>query len=399
MAEYEFWLTDDTGRRMALLTSLAFASYTRSIIGLGTINIGMPFEPFNRDFKPYFRPDWRVEVWRSPKAATPLRMENIYLLRKPHVYVRDDGMKILQFYGRSGLDLLYRRSVIQEPSTIYTTKTDYADDMMKEIVRQQMLYGSALDEDGVADNARAWPQNEFLVQADGSFGPIITRNIEGKKVIDILKEIRNATFQLNITSSSNRRILFDVVPIDVSNLSTDYDSTFGWEFRTYTDLYGADRTGALEFSQENENISDPSYSINHLEEINTVYVTNGSDAITNTVVMVQDTARAGASRWNRVEEMISASSSGSGTNDQTNAGYAEVYNKRPTEELQLAFLNTPGGNGTPQSLYGIDWDLGDLLRVNFAGRQFNTEVNVVSVGVNDQGVETISGRNEVNAGQ
>jgi hypothetical protein len=397
MAEYEFWLTDDAGRRLKLLTGLAFVSYTRSIVGLGTVNFGLPFQPFNDEFKPYFKPDWRLEAWRSPKSGTPLRREDVFLLRKPHVYVRDDGSKGLQFYGRNGLDLLYRRSVIQSPGTSWTKKTDFADDMAKEIVREQMLYGSAVDQNGVVDNTRAWPQNEFLVQGDASLGPTLTRDFEGKQVIDILKEIKAATFQLNLNASTNRRILFSVEPFSVTGLSTAFGSTLGWQFRTYADLYGQDRTGGIEFSEENENIEKPSYSISHLDEVNTVYVTNGQGSAVPQFAMVQDADRAAQSRWNRVENMISASSTVAGTTSLQDAGYAEIHNKRPVEEFPVTFLNTTGSNSTPQSLYGIDWDLGDLLRVNFAGKQFSVEVNVVYVSVDENGVETITGRNEVNA--
>lgn len=400
MAQYEFWLADDSGRRLTLLDQLAFASYTRSSIGLGTINIGMPFDPFFKKFNPYFRPDWRVEVWRSPQEGVPMRLEDVFLLRKPNVYVRqEDSTPMLQFYGRNGLDLLYRRAVIQLPGTSYTSKTTYADNIMKAIVREQMLYGSCVSETGAADNTRAWPQNEFFVQQDLSLGPTLTRNFEGKDVIDILKELRAATFQLNISSASNRRIFFGIVPVNISGYATPYASTLGWEFRTYADLYGTDRTTGIVFSHENENIESPTYSKSHLEEVNTVYVTNGSGASVSAITKVEDASRSGASRWNRCEKLISASSSATSTSDLTNAGYSELYNKRPVEEFPVTFLNTVGSPSTPRSLYGLDWDLGDLLRVGFAGKQFNVEVNIVYVSVDEDGKETITGRNEVNATQ
>jgi len=396
--EYEFWLTDDAGRRMTLLKDLSFASYTRSTIGLGTINLGIPFDPFFQEFKPYFRPDWRVEVWRSPAHGVPLRREDVFLLRKPHVYMRDDTVKILQFYGRNGLDLLYRRSVIQASGSLFTAKSDFADDMMKETVRQQMLYGSVLDEDGVVDNTRAWPQNEFLVQADFGLGPTMTMKFEGKQVNEAVKDMKLATFQLNLDSSSNRRIFYEVVPVNVTGLTTANNSPLGWEFRTIADLYGQDRTQGIEFSVENENIKDPSYSISHLEEMNTVYVTSGNVSDNPQIELVQDANRAVDSRWNRVEGMISSPLEGVTISSLQTAGYAELYRKRPVIEFPVTFLNTPGNGRTPRSLYGVDWDLGDLLRVNFAGLQFNVEVNVVYVSVDENGAETITGRNEVNAG-
>lgn len=396
-ASYEFWLTDDNGKRLKMLEKIAWASYTRSTIGLANIDLGVPYELFSKEFNPFFRPDWRIEAWRSPDIGVPLRREEVYLLRKPHIYRRKDGMKILQFYGRNGRDLLRRRTIIQAPATSYTRKDDMAaDDMMKEIVRQQMLYGSALDKDGVVDNDRAWPQNEFLVQADTSDGPLISMSFDGKTVLDALKDIKGATFQKNLEDSTNNRIFFAVEPFNTFGLSTDYNSPLGWEFRTYSGLYGADRTDGIEFSEENENITNPDYSINHLEEENTIYVTNGSGDAFPLTTMVQDAARAGASRWNRCEGMISSSSESIESNLQ-NAGYAELHKKRPMEEFPVTFLSTSGSRTVPRSLYGVDWDLGDLLPVSFAGKQFNVEVTVVYVSVNEDGQENVTGRNEVNA--
>jgi hypothetical protein len=52
---------------------------------------------------------------------------------------------------------------------------------------------------------------------------------------------------------------------------------------------------------------------------------------------------------------------------------------------------------TPRSLYGIDWDMGDLLKVNYAGKQFEIEVINVYVSVNENGEEKITGRNAQDA--
>jgi hypothetical protein len=52
----------------------------------------------------------------------------------------------------------------------------------------------------------------------------------------------------------------------------------------------------------------------------------------------------------------------------------------------------------PRSLYGLDWDLGDLLPVFFAEKYFTAEVVVVHVSVNEDGEESIVGMNTVGVG-
>lgn len=43
----------------------------------------------------------------------------------------------------------------------------------------------------------------------------------------------------------------------------------------------------------------------------------------------------------------------------------------------------------------MDWDLGDLVRVNYADKQFEAEINIIYVAVEDSGKETITGRNDI----
>lgn len=397
MAEYELWLTDDAGRRIALLSDLTepfFFSYTRSTAGLGTFNFGASFRELAKKVNPYFLPDRRVEVWRSAAHGTPKRREDVFMLRKVHVYTRENGIEVVQFYGRNGIDLLNRQWVVQRTGTSTTQKTDNIDDMMKAIVREQMLYGSAINRFGNQDNSSAYPQNEFSVQADSGLGPSVTRAFAGRKVFDILKELKEASQQLNVDALTNRRIYFDVVPRALAGITTTTNSPLGWEFQTFADLRGSDRTGGIVFSLENENISQPAYSISHLEEINSVVVTGNGNGINQLLGFAQDLPRVVASRWNRCEKVHSATSE-KDTTALDDAGRAEVYKGRPAEELFVTLLNTPGGPNVPRSLYGLDWDLGDLVRVHYARKDFEAEIGVVYVAVDDTGKETITGRNNI----
>lgn len=395
MADYELWLTDDAGRRMALLTEFgepAFFSYTRAVNGLGTASVGIPYVPFFAKINPPFQPDWRIEIWRSAAHGIPMRREDVYMLRKPNIYSRADGMQIIHFYGRNGYDLLRRRSVIQRAGTSHALKTDNADDMMKAIVREQMVYGSAVDEDGVVDNSRAWPQYEFTVDADLGLGPSITLGFHGKSVIDVLKDIKANTFQLNLNNSSNRRIFFSVEAVSLA--VTNSLSPLGWVFRTRADLFGTDRTSGIEFSEENENIQTPSYAEDHLDEFNTVIVNGNGSGASMLIEVVTDSDRVNSSRWNRCEKVLSASNQATTTALQ-NAGYSELDKGKPKIDFPVIFLNTPGSRKHPRSMYGLDWDLGDLLRVNYAKKQFDVECTIVYVSVDENGKETITGRNEV----
>lgn len=381
-ATYELWLEDDGGTRIMLLEPFFF-SYSRTTVGYGSFQVGLSYQTLKNKITPVFLPDRRVSVWRSPAQGVPMRRERTYLLREERIYTREDSMDIVVFYGRDGMDLLNRRWVIQAAGSAYATKTNEIDDLMKAIVREQMLYGSAVNSSGAVDNTRAYPSGEFAVDADVALGPSVTKTFQDRNVLDVLKELKDQSFSLNETGTSSK-IYFDVVESQISG-----SNRFGWAFRTYASLRGTDRTNGVEFSVENENLRTPEYSKNHMDEINSVFVKNGT-----LVSNITDPDRIATSRWN-LSESVRFGYFESTAAGLTSIGNSELGKGIPVEDLNAEFLNTPGDERAPQSLYGIDWDLGDLLPVSYAGMQFDAEVKIVYVAVDETGKETITGRNKV----
>jgi hypothetical protein len=350
---------------------------------------------------PFFTPDMRIDIWRSAADGIPLRREDTYMLRKPEVYTREDGVQIIMLRGRNGMDLLNRRFVIQYEDTSYTKKTGYLDNIMKQIVREQMLYGSCRGYAGVIDNDRAYPYGEFTVEQDHALGPSITHAFAGRRVLDILRELNELSFSKHAENSANRKIYFGVVPVELSgsiNSLKEPAAQTGYQFRTFPDLRGIDRTDGIEFSVENGNIDNPMYIESHFDEVNAVYVMGQGTNEARAVQEIENLTLISKSRWNRCEEVRTATFE-TDTSGLTSAGMVALGEGRPVFSLDCAFLNSPGSSNTPRSLYGIDWDMGDLLPVSYAGKQFEVEVINIYVSVNDDGVETISGRTAQDAGE
>ena len=420
-ATYEFRLLDDGGRVICYLKDYYYFSYSKSVNGFGTFEIGFPYEVFKAQVYPFFQPDRRVDVWRSPQTGMPMRREGTYLLRMYAAQTRVDGVQTIKLYCRDLKDLLNRRYIIQAAGTSYTRKTAAIDDMMKEIVREQMLYAHALDADGALATERAWPTGEFLVQGDLTLGPVITQTFQDRNVLDTLKELREASFQLANDDTANQKIYFDVLPMELtglvdeileeadpaspildemgmsllSELSLIVSTELGLRFETFAGLRGIDRTAGLVFSVENNNLETPYYSLNHLEEINSVIV-KGFGRGDSREWDVVDSEGVTSSRWNRVEGFKDASTEP----DQTNLAdyaYETLFKNAAKEDMSCVFLNTPGSEDTPRSLYGVVWDIGDLLPVEYAGQRWSVEVDIVWVAKDENGVETITGRTAMNA--
>lgn len=371
-SRYEFWLTDDAGRRLALLSMFGFANYSRSTQGYGTLQLGIPYDHYIARVSKTFQPDWRIDVWRSAGQSFPLRRESSYFLRKYSVYQRTtDNVRMVEFLGRSPLDILRRASVVTD-SVAYYTKTDYLDDMMKAIVTDQFITVG-----GFA------PSGEFSVDADLSLGPSISHSFFGRNVLDILKDLKATSLSLNRQSSSNRKIYFDVVE------GTGLSGGFGYVFRTYADQRGLDRTTGQVFSVENGNIKVPAYIEDYLDQVTEARVYNQSATLGVTV----DSPDVNLSRWNTIQQFEGAT--GGDTNAMTSDANRILDENGARLSLSASFINSPGGPSQPRSLYGVDWDLGDLLPVSFAGKNITCEVAIVHVSVDERGEENIIGNTEI----
>lgn len=419
MAKYEVWLLDDEGNKIIQIDDFHYLAYSRLVSGMGICQIGYPFTEIQNKLAEYWKLDRRVEIWRAPLDDMPLRRDVIFLLRSPRIYTRDsDGYVYLEYYGRSPIDLLNRRVIPQYAGSTYTEKTDEIDDIMCSIVRENCLYNTVTDETGIVDNGRAFPESEFLVQADRSLGPSVTVTLADKSLMDALTELRDLSIQKNAEDSANRRIYFDVVVSDLKNyviyiLDHEFETILtedgeplldetsistlapqGFEFVTIADRFGDDRTQQFEFSAENGNFVGGSYQLSHMDEVNTVYVKGQGEGESRQVETVVDATRIAVSRWNRCETLLEASSSTSVESLQSD-GSKTLDEGKPTDELYGTFVSIEGDENTPRCLYGLDWDLGDLVRVQYVGKYFDAEILTIHVSIDENGKENIQGRNKI----
>lgn len=368
-SSYEFWLTDDAGQRLLLLKDLAYVNYIRSTVGYGTFQFGVPYDSFVSKMATVFQPDWRVDVYRSPATGVPKRREASYLLRKFRVYDREtDHIRVIQYWGRSPLDILRRQTVTATLLNFYN-KTDFIDDMMKEIVTENFIGSSGI------------PAGEFSVDGDTSQGPSVNFSFKGRVVLDVLKDLKAMSLSLNFNDPTKHKIYFDVVE------GPGKPGGFGYVFRTYTDLRGIDRTAGIIFSVENGNLSLPDYSEDYLDESTLATVGDSFFVLNKNEYYL--------SRWNAIEQYQSSSNDYSVDQAKAQQMLADGAAKKI---FSATFLNTPGSSSQPRSLYGVDWDLGDLLPCQYAGISLNAEVAIVYVALNDKGEETLTGSNLVGVG-
>jgi hypothetical protein len=207
-------------------------------------------------------------------------------------------------------------------------------------------------------------------------------SFHGRNVLDVLKDLKATSIALNYANPANRKIYFDVVE------GPGLSGGFGYVFRTYADLRGTDRTSGLVFSVENGNLEGPDYSEDYLDEITTIQIGAG--------VTLSNDSEKFLSRWNTISSYQSPSTDAAA--DLSRANQA-LHDGSALKSLAATFLNTPGSPSQPRSLYGVDWDLGDLLPVQYAGKAMTADVSIVYIAIDENGKENITGSNIVGAPQ
>lgn len=345
------------GVKIAQLDQFLKLTYARAVNDIGTLVLEL--DP-NSDASLYQR-DTRLGVWRQgPNGALALDTECVWFVRKVKRVLAASGERRLRITAYSANELLRRRIVAYAAGSAQASKSDYADDMMKAIVGEN-LGGDATDTDrDISDY--------LTIESDLSAGEEIDKAFSRRNVLTVLQELADAS------AEAGTNLYFDIVTPTPGALV----------FRTYTAQRGDDRTitsaSPLLFSPELGNLADGELEEDYANELTVVYAAGKGEGEERVVVEVEDTARSGASPFNRIEALRDARNADT-TDELTAEGNGFLKAGRP----RLVF----GGSivDTPQCRYGVEWKWGDKVTVQFEGRQFDAYINSIQV--------TIANGNEV----
>jgi hypothetical protein len=365
---FEIWLHDPTGQRLALLDRALDLDYVLAANTLTQWRLTLDADALKPS---WIRKDMIISVWRAT-TGKPLRADFAGFLTRWLFYDDDDGVGYLALTGPSAMAILDRRIIAYTADSTQSSKSDYTDDMLKEIVDEN-AGSSATDSDRDLSGAG------LAIAADVSAGLSTTRAFAWRNVLTTFITLAEAAEQ------NGTPIYFDVVPIMAADSIT-------FEFRTYTNQRGTDRTYSSDnpviFGKEWGNLRRPLLEYDHSNEANYIYVGGQSEAADRKIVERSDTARIGASPWNRCERFIQA------TNEKTTAalqarGDAALEEYRPRIRFQGELLSVPG------TLYGTDWAFGDRVTAVYRGVQIDGTADRVRVRLRPDGSEQVVAKMKV----
>lgn len=348
--QYEVWLLSPSGDLLDVIDDWLHLTYSRALNNVGSLELGLDGGYPNFDF---IKIDGRIVVWRNGK----IDMETTWLIRRIIKTLDEDGTLEISIGAFSGNEILNRRIVAYDDGTSYADKISLAaDNMMKQVVRENFS-ASATD---TSRNVSTY----FSVEADAGQGPTLSKRFAWNNVLDVTQDISLTTI------STGSAVYFDVVAPTYSTL----------EFRTYRAQRGIDHTfpngqAPVILSPDRGNLTSVLRSFDYSDEATYVYAGGAGFNQFRYVATASNADRIGVSPLNRREVFLNATQEGV-AQEVDNAALAGLRENRPRRIFQGKLVNVPG-----TTEYGIHWNFGDLVTVEFDGETINCSIDAVQVEV------------------
>lgn len=363
MISYEiYWMTDD-GTPLGVfterdITSLELAYGDQAI---GALELSMPRKGRSPTV---FEKDQILEVYRIVDGVKTLEGQRSWRIRKRQFGEDENGRETIYLTAYDWIYTLDNSIIAYYADSAFAKKTDYADDMIKAIVYENMGAGCKLYTDGsTADTARIL--SNLTIQADASLAPSISKKFAWEKIKPNLDEICNDSRQ------QGTWLGYDIVRTGRAL----------FELRTYTGQRGIDFTTGSNrkvISKEFRNLINPMLSFDDENERNYAYVAGAGLEAERTITVVSDTERINQSIWNRREMVVNAAYLGDDTTIDylTSQGNAALYEDRPKISLVGEIVENTNFR------YGIDFGYGDKFKAEYLGYTFDVRLDKVHILVN-----------------
>ncbi len=365
--EYSLSLYSGVGRKIGNVDEFIALDAVGRVNGIGEMAVVLAAENLRKAVENdaaavhQHLPDGLVDTWavieRRYGGWREVLFDTAWQIKDIVKELAEGGGSVYTLTGPSADVLLESRSVLYYASGPNTHKGDYADDMMKDVVRENLV--TATDAD------RNLSSEFFQVQADMSQGPQVTLSFAWQKLPDVLRKIAKASFD-HVTTP--KRLYYGLVVLSLSpNLK--------FEFRTWVNQRGRDRSKAepLVFSPDTGSLIGPKVTYRYREEVNAVLVAGSGEGSERKTVTRQDAARSKRTPFSRRERFVDARSA---SDDELDSIAAQALARgRPTKLFEGTALDVPGYR------YGPDWRLGDMVVAEFDGDAFDCRIMTVRISL------------------
>lgn len=378
-ADYTIWLSSPTGEHLAVLDSYIRLDYRRVVNATGLsrafgqrsypLKLDLPHSRLPRWLFGLLRRDYRLEVWRSVGGGLlELDTATVWFISRVERRLTKEGQQVVRVEAEPAMALLARRIVAYAAGSSQASKRGYADDMLREVVRENFGTSTAAERD-----VSAWLH--IPAASDNcSLGAVVEKSFARQNVLVVLQEIAEASARAGVP------LFFDVVaPTPAVLVFATFAYARGTDHR-----YGATRgTAPVVLSVETGTLTDVTRATDWRDEVTHAYVAGQGAHESREVVAVGDETRAAALPFGRREALEDARHVAT-TSSLAAEGYALLQAHHPRDEFRAVVVSRK-----PGALYGVHWRLGDLVSVEFEGETLACQIDSVRVVV-EAGQERIS---------
>lgn len=361
--DYAVWLCTPGGKRLLFLDDLFAFTASRVLGGIGRFNgvTTATFDPAFIQRDNVIQVNYRGRLWRT------------YFLRRWR-WERQKGARVLLFKDCPCCnELLMRRIVAAYEGSAQGEMTDFADDMLKQVVTDSQSDLTLPTPDA---GTRTWSQ--LSIDSQWGKGPALTLSFAGERLL--LPSGSGALAQIvEAAREAKKPVFFDIVPVL-------YPNKIEYVFRTYLDQIGADLRDRFTFGEALDTLADGYYEEDWTEEINYVYGGGEGAGASRTIVQKYDGDRYGASIWARREGFLDAP----GVSDTALPDATNVYLQAHDGIIRAGGIPLD----TDKIQFGRDWYFGDRVKVRVeksegfgAFEEFDATVTVGAIGIQEDGSE------------
>lgn len=357
---YQLRVADPFGKHLDTISKFtddgygAALDYTLSVGQVGALSFAVPA---SFDASLFFK-DGRVGVWRSINGRPPiLDGEAIWLIQR--FEFTDDYTRITALHANH---LLNRRIAAYPAGSSYTSKSaDQADDLIETIVLENFGAGiSSADRDGAETQAdvSAW----LSVQPSPGLGATVAKAFTRRRIGEVVQELCEAS------TTAGTYLTAEIVAPTETTL----------ELRTYATQRGVDHRATsgqpVILSPQRGNLENARLIVDHTDEATFTIAGGSGEGVNRKIQTASDTARMGQSPFGRIEDFVDMSNISDLAQLQDEAD-AALRAGRPRITLTGDLVETSG------TTRGIHFDLGDLVTVEFRGKQYDCRLDVVKEAV------------------
>jgi len=295
-------------------------------------------------------PDARLELVRTGTDGAARRVFGTMFLLTGWTSGYSGNEADLTLSARGAACLLERRIVKYTAGSAQASKTDYADDMMRDVVREN--FGSG------AGSGRDWSSN-LSVEADVSLAPSVSKSFAWRNVRNVLDDLCEASAQ----NAAPVRLFYDI----------PHETGTGFVFRIYTGQRGTDRRTLMTLDSAAGDVQDARLARDYAGEKTYAIVGGQGEGAARTLVYVEDTTRYDGSPFARKEIFVDARNYTSSTG-MSDEGAAALYDAR-------RLVTFAGRINTGAYEYGKDWEFGDRLYVTHESLRVDCIVHSVTINL------------------